>query len=377
MLNIDKNKIRILIVDDTLKNIQVLGTVLKNEGYQINVAQNGVQAVKLAQQILPDLILLDVMMPEMDGFQACEEIKKIPETADIPIVFLTARTETESIVRGFELGAVDYVTKPFNAAELLVRVHTHLSLKYSKDLLESVNKERKELLHILCHDLANPMNSIISVLSVMNDSNSEKLQGFLLEAAQQGLDIINMVRQMRALEEHKLQFQAVNLKKILTTAYNLLHQRFKEKNLTLRIDIDDDLFVYVEEVSFANSVVNNLLTNAIKFSYTGNTIHVKAKHLDAKQLILSFEDTGIGMPETLVNNLFDVSKTTSREGTQGEQGTGFGMPLVKKFMLAYGGDIDVQSKAEREYPADHGTCITLILPIASATAESEPANILS
>jgi len=133
---------RILIVDDTIKNIQVLGTVLKQEGYNINVAQNGQQALDVVQKVAPDLILLDVMMPVMDGFEACKLLKENPETREIPVVFLTAKVETDDIVKGFELGAVDYVTKPFNTTELLVRVDTHLSLHHLRRRLEQLVEER-------------------------------------------------------------------------------------------------------------------------------------------------------------------------------------------------------------------------------------------
>jgi DNA-binding response OmpR family regulator len=137
-----KKDSRILIVDDTVKNIQVLGTVLKGEGYQINVAQNGKQALEMVQKVTPDLILLDVMMPEMDGFETCKHLKDDPGTREIPVIFLTAKVETEDIVTGFELGAIDYVTKPFNTTELLARVDTHLSLYHLKQKLEQLVEER-------------------------------------------------------------------------------------------------------------------------------------------------------------------------------------------------------------------------------------------
>ena len=137
---------RILIVDDILKNIQVLGTILKQEGYQINVAQNGLQALEMVEKVTLDLILLDVMMPELDGFETCKRLKANPETRDIPVIFLTARTATEDIVQGFELGAVDYISKPFNPTELLVRVHTHLTLyKLQKHLAQLVEERTAQL----------------------------------------------------------------------------------------------------------------------------------------------------------------------------------------------------------------------------------------
>ncbi len=131
---------RVLIVDDTVQNIQVLGTVLREQNYQINVAQNGLQALESVEKVRPDLILLDVMMPEMDGFEACKRLKANDETKDIPIIFLTAKVETEDVVHGFDLGAVDYVTKPFNATELLARVHTHLELQRLRRELEEYNQ---------------------------------------------------------------------------------------------------------------------------------------------------------------------------------------------------------------------------------------------
>lgn len=130
-----KTRPLILIVDDVPKNLQVLGNILRNKNYKIAAATGGRQAVDMVDKIRPDLVLLDIMMPGMDGFEVCKEIKSRPETAGIPIIFLTAKTATDDIVKGFSAGAVDYVTKPFNAAELLARVDTHLKLKRLSGLL--------------------------------------------------------------------------------------------------------------------------------------------------------------------------------------------------------------------------------------------------
>lgn len=136
----ENEKARILIVDDTPKNIQVLGTILKIKNYQINVAQNGLQALEVVQKIRPDLILLDVMMPELDGFETCKRLKASEDTRDIPVIFLTAKVEQEDIINGFKLGAVDYVTKPFNQTELLARVDTHIQLQKAREELQNQNE---------------------------------------------------------------------------------------------------------------------------------------------------------------------------------------------------------------------------------------------
>jgi class 3 adenylate cyclase len=144
---------RILIVDDTPANIQTLAAVLQQKGYAISVATNGKQALEVLGRLRPDLILLDVMMPEMDGFETCGRIKASPEWRDIPIIFLTAKTESSDIVRGFELGAVDYVGKPFNSHELLARVNTHLTI----DLLARENE--RLLLNILPAPIADRLKA--------------------------------------------------------------------------------------------------------------------------------------------------------------------------------------------------------------------------
>ena len=135
----------ILIVDDTPKNIQLLGTVLKDTGYRVLVTTNGNSALSILEKTKPDLILLDVMMPEMDGFETCRRIKMNPNSRDIPVIFLTAKTETDDVLKGFELGAVDYILKPFHANELLARVKTHIELKFSKELIQTLLNFQKGL----------------------------------------------------------------------------------------------------------------------------------------------------------------------------------------------------------------------------------------
>lgn len=133
-----KEDILILIVDDTPQNIQVIGNILSEEGYDTGVAMNGKEALNFVLKQLPDLILLDIKMPEMDGYEVCQILKKEKKTEDIPIIFLTAKTETEDIVKGFDVGGVDYVTKPFNTRELLARIKTHVELKISKDEIKTL-----------------------------------------------------------------------------------------------------------------------------------------------------------------------------------------------------------------------------------------------
>ncbi len=351
----------VLIVDDMPKNIQVLGTTLRQRDYQIYVAQNGLQALKILEEIHPDLILLDVMMPELDGFETCRRIKDNPATADIPVIFLTAKAESEDIVKGFELGAVDYITKPFKATELLARVHTHLELKASRDLIIKISNERKELLHILCHDLANSLGAVVSMLNI-SDHPEEfgEMKDYLRSTAQNGLNLINLVREMRALEEHRLRLHRVDIPDAVAKSLRVLQQRFEQKNIEVTRQIPSALWARAEEVSLVNSVLNNLLTNAVKFSYPDSMIVIEARE-EADRVLIRIQDRGVGISPRIMENLFDMNKTTSRPGTNGERGTGFGMPLVKKFVETYGGKLEIVSRAEQDFPEDHGTTVTLYL----------------
>lgn len=139
------NKMHVLVVDDNPQNLKVLGNVLKeSKDYSLAFAMSGEEALEYTKKIIPDMILLDVMMPGMNGFEVCEKLAACPETEDVPVIFITAKSEPEDIVKGFNVGGVDYVTKPFNEAELLVRINTHMELKQARDLLEEKNKELTE-----------------------------------------------------------------------------------------------------------------------------------------------------------------------------------------------------------------------------------------
>ncbi len=362
MIN-NKNS-QILIVDDTPKNIQVLGKTLEQRNYEIIVAQSGLQALTVVEKILPDLILLDIMMPDMDGFETCKRLKDNPKTKEIPIIFLTAKIEIDDLVKGFDLGAVDYITKPFNSKELLRRVETHLELRKKSKYLALSNQNNRELIHILCHDLTNPIGFIDGVLQLADQDPSvfQDMKDSLRTAVTNCINIIDQVKKMQALTEGKydLDLNPIPLKLSIQESMEILKTKLMDKNLELVMDIDDNLEVLVERTSFGNSVINNLLTNAIKFSYPSTKIHMSAVEKNG-QVTLSIQDSGMGIPQNLLKDLFNMNKSTTRPGTKGEKGTGFGMPLVHKFIDAYGGHIEIVSKEKSKNSEDHGTQVYITL----------------
>ncbi len=354
----------ILIVDDNPINLNVLGNILQPSFKNIAVATGGLQALEFAAAERPDLVLLDVMMPDLDGIETCLRLKADPRTADIPVIFLTARIEPDDIVRGFEVGAVDYVAKPFNPHELLARVNTHLELARSIRALERVNGTRKEMLHVLSHDLANPLNAIRGFLEISDTPGSlMDSREYLMRAAESAIGIINMVRTMQATEERKLRLEPVNIIGAIRESASMLALSSEKKGVRIELPSGPAVMILAEKVSLVNSVINNLLTNAIKFSAPGGLIRVSVVAGDG-QIRAVISDSGIGMPSELLRDLFDIRKATSRTGTAGESGTGFGMPLVKRFMESYGGGISVASSDIVAAPDAHGTEVTLVFKLA-------------
>ncbi len=367
-----QNRGCVLIVDDKLENIQVLGGILKKEGYQVNVAQSGQKALESVDAMTPDLILLDIMMPGLDGFETCKQLKAKSNAIDIPVIFLTAKTELDDIVQGFELGAVDYITKPFNLSELLARVNTHLDLKFTKDDLQKSKTEleesvyeQKKLLHVLCHDLRAPLGNILSTLGILEEEPDvfEMMKDRLKISVLNGIKTIDLVREMKELDQFAVSLSKVNLNEVIQESVTMMEYRGGQKNIDIDVYVDSSINVQAEKTSLINSVFNNLLSNAIKFSDPDSKVIVEIS-LEDNNAVISVKDYGIGIPPKMLSEIFDESKQTTRKGTAGELGTGFGLPLVNKYVTAYGGTIEVLSKDIKTNPDDHGTECKITLGVS-------------
>ena len=375
----DMEGLHALIVDDSIFARKIVERILLSCGVIVTEADNGKAAYEMIKEDPQrfDMLITDLNMPEMGGLELTRKVRHELQLTDIPILMLSVVEDKVTQIELFRAGISDYLTKPFIKEELLGRLHAHLEvaivnrelkekvqeLELSHRKLEQSNNERAELLHVLCHDLANPIGAIISVLDLVdaNPALFDTLKDDLRKGAQHSLEVIDIVRKMRAMEEG-LNFDLieVDLRQALQESSLLLQRRLTDKNISLVIDIESDCNVMAEEVTLVNSVFNNILSNAIKFSYPNSTIHIDMEESE-DWIDVNFRDTGIGMSPEMIDSLFSLAKTTSREGTKGEQGTGFGMPLVKRFVEAYGGQLEVSSKEESESPQDHGTVFTLKL----------------
>ncbi len=347
-----ESKPLLLIVDDVSKNLQVLGSVLREEDYEISAAISGKQALAIAADIHPDLILLDIMMPEMDGFETCRRLKDNPSTADIPVMFLTARTDADDIVKGFALGAVDYITKPFNRQELLARVATHLALRYSQQQLRETIRDKDKFFSIIAHDLRGPLGSFMSIAEYVAENiaeleiNDAKTLFREMQHTGKGVYVLleNLLEWSR-IQLGTIQFNAevVDIASILERTYNLLRSQADQKQITLKVDMTH--LDVVADRNMIATVVRNLISNAVKYTPRGGQISVTLMtRPEQGKVYISVQDSGVGMDEERVAGLFDITQTKSTPGTDKEKGSGLGLILCKELVALHDQSLHVESE---------------------------------
>lgn len=349
----ENNKDVILIVDDKPGNLKVAAGVLGGD-YTLSIANNGANALKLLENGRPDLILLDVMMPEMDGYEVCKKIKENEKTREIPIIFLTAKTEIEDIIKGFEFGAVDYITKPFHPTEMKVRVKNQLSLYHAQNEVKQINREKDKFLSIMAHDLKSPISTIVGLSRLLKIEIEEKnfdvmreYTEYIHQASQKSIDLLNdlmaWVSSQTGRLEHKP--EPLFLAELVHENLKLYTEAASQKSITLNTNIPSDIQV-VADRAMLGTVLRNLIGNAIKFTFTNGTITLNSR-IEKNETIISISDNGMGMKPEMVNNLFNLDKPTGRPGTNGEPSTGLGLTLCKEFVEKNGGEIWAESEEHK------------------------------
>jgi len=360
----EKSNFKILIVDDIPTNIQVLGSVLRKDGYEVAFTDNGQDAINMAKSNLYDLILLDIMMPNMDGFEVCKTLKQFPGSKDIPIIFLTAKTDSESLVKGFELGAVDYLTKPFKAAELLARVKTHTSLKFATEQLIKSNAMKDKLFSIIAHDLRGPVGNFGAALEILIENldtfNKEALSEILLDlkkSATRSFELLQNLLKWARSQNNTIEFSPTlqNLNNIILENIDLLKSSATQKHITIKAEIQDKTFVFADE-NMLKTILRNLLSNAIKFSFNNGQVIVKTtKSGNCAEIVV--KDFGVGIKDENLQKILTTHEHFSTFGTANEKGTGLGLNLCKDFIERNGGKITIESKEGK------GTEIHFTLPL--------------
>lgn len=356
----------ILVVDDVSKNLQVVGTLLRKEGYRIVPATSGAQALERVRAETPDLILLDLMMPDMDGLEVCRRLKADALTQPVPVIFLTASNEMEHLVQGFEVGAVDYITKPFNPPELLARVQTHLELKHARQRLREMNEEKNEFMGIAAHDLRSPLNAIQGYSEMFLEESDlgrqeqEDLVRRIRDGARRMAEMVQNLLDANRIErgEMQLHLAPTDLAPLLNSVIETQRARALAKQQTVYHESESSAAVVQLDPGVTVQVLENLVSNAVKYSPTGTDIFVRLKKCPHSARV-EVQDQGPGLSAEDQKKLFGKFARLSAKPTGGEHSTGLGLSIVKKMVEAMNGKVWCESEL------GHGATFIVEFPTTS------------
>ena len=362
----------ILVVDDNKENLKVVSNFLKTEGYQIALAISAEDARRIISENPIDLILLDVMMPGTDGFTFCRQLKEDPEFIEIPVIFLTAKTETSDLVEGFKAGGVDYITKPFQREELIARVDNHIALAHAKqqvreqaEEIRKINLTKDRLYSVIAHDIKSPFSNISMLISSL-------AEGYLEAGTEEYDEILQSIntstQETYGLLENLLQWtrsqtgdlhqapEPLNIGEIIDNTCRVLRPQAGKKGVGLDYQAEENLIIQADR-NMLQSILHNLISNAIKFTHEGGKVSVNAFGKES-QSIIRVQDNGVGIPKENLKKLFEDKGQLTTRGTSDEKGSGLGLLLVKDFVQKNHGSIEADSVL------DEGSTFTLKFPLA-------------
>jgi CheY-like chemotaxis protein len=386
---IEEYKGNILIVDDTPENLQVLSATLSDRGYKVRGVINGKMAIRAAKSGSPDLILLDIQMPEMNGYAVCEQLKAEPQTSKIPVIFISALDEVLDKVKSFQVGGVDYITKPFQVEEVLARVEHQLTIqrlqkqlidrntqlqqeiierKKAEEAAAAASQAKSQFVANMSHELRTPLNAILGFTQVMSRDpllSHEQIENLRIinRSGQHLLELINDVLDLSKIEAGiiALDESSFDLYQLLDTLEEMFLIKAETQNLQLKFSVQSNVPQYIrtDEKKLRVCLIN-LLGNAIKFTGSGGSIWLRASMKKSPQhpaetetnanyisteqsfLCLEVEDTGVGIAPAEIDTLFDAFVQTE-SGRKAVEGTGLGLTITKRYVEIMGGDIGVSS----------------------------------
>jgi signal transduction histidine kinase len=394
---------RILIIDDVLENVAVLGETL-SDPYEIQFATSAMEGLELIRRTPPDLILLDVMMPELDGYELCSMLKRDPSTRDIPVIFVTAKSDTESESHGLSLGAVDFIQKPINREVVRARVLLHLTLKSREAELQSLNADleskvaqrtldlsealvlaedaarmKSEFLANMSHELRTPLNAVIGLAQIgyresvargAIDNYYPRIQ----KTGQHLLGVVNDVLDFSKIEAGKLVIEArpFELSGVIEASLEMIEQTANQKGLALHTQGPESAPGWViGDAKRLQQVLVNLLANATKFTESGDVRLTIEREQDQYRFCVA--DTGIGLSPAQLSRLFSPFEQADGSTTRRFGGTGLGLVICRNLARQMGGDVSVRS----ELGKGSEFCVSVPLPAAQAPRPSDETDAIS
>ena len=358
-MQINPAEFKLLVVDDVQTNVLLLKALLSKEGDGILVANNGQEALEVIRNENPDLILLDVMMPGMDGFEVAERLKSEEYRCEIPIIFLTALDDTQSIVNGFKLGAGDFISKPFRKEELMVRIKHQLSLVAARRIIEEKNEElrktiagRDKMYSVIAHDLRSPMASMKMLLNtIMMSVEKDKIDPDIFDmlemsnkTSEEVFSLLDNLLKWTKSQLGKLTVipQKLDISGLADGVVEVTNSVAEVKHIKLIRTDHESFFVYVD-IEMIKSILRNLISNAVKFSNPDSEIKVGIKAEDGK-VIVSVTDSGKGIKKEDQHKLLKDSTHFTTYGTNSEEGSGLGLLLCRDFARKNGGELWFESE---------------------------------
>jgi len=353
-----ETKPKVLVVDDSEFELQLVDFILQEKNYQTVLAGNGTDALIILETLTPDLILLDIMLPDFDGFEVCKKLKTIDKLKDIPVIFFTSLSNIDDIVKGFEAGGVDYVTKPFNTDELLVRIKTHLDLINSKRKIElqarelsQANALKDKMFSVISHDLRSPVSSIKLALDFISkglvkptdELFNETIEGLVKTTDEAYILLENLLGWAKSQSNILTVYpESLDLKSLASSIAGLLKLTSENKKISIENNIPERITVFAD-MQMIQSVLRNLLSNALKFTPENGSIEMNALEMNT-EVIISIKDSGVGISESSLKRIFDQDQPVKTLGTNKESGSGLGLILCKDFVEKNGGRIWVESE---------------------------------
>ena len=364
----------ILVVDDMESNIRLLSNILVSIGHKVRTALNGELALMSIRSQAPDVVLLDIRMPKIDGYEVCRRIKADPATSDIPVIFISALNDTDDIVRAFEVGGVDYITKPFKLKEVLARVSTQITLSQQRkqieenrqheiEYFETLNRMKDQFIKAATHDLKNPLALIAgyaSLLETIKPGETEEMQTFI-DGVKEGVDkMLHLVTDMLDLLQMEsgfhLELDNVSLSQFVAGCVSNFQFRAQEKQIQLTLDQPEtDLTIPIDPFRVGR-VMDNLLSNAIKYTPPGQDITVRVD-TNGDYAMIEVQDTGYGIPEDALPRIFDPFYRVDNRQHRAEEGTGLGLSIAAAIIDQHNGEIQVESQV------DVGSTFRIYLPL--------------
>lgn len=335
---------RILVVDDQPANLRVVSSLLSRHGYEVQTAPDGAEALVMLQERQPDLLLLDMLMPNMDGFALLAEIKQNPDLLRLPVVFLTVAQDRELLLRAFDAGAVDYVTKPFMPEELLARVNAHVGLKQTRDRLERIARERQELVNLVAHDLKNPLSSIwfASDMLIKNETKPERIPRYHKMIHESAEDALGYIRRYLETQDTSRRIaaarQTTSLREVLDWILARYALQFEDRGVALQARAPDATPMVAIDGLVLRQVAENLISNAIKYAPDSDVdISLRGGGVGFWQLLV--EDRGPGIARDQQHALFRPFQRLAYAGKDDGRSSGLGLSLAKQIIVDLGGQL--------------------------------------